>query len=82
MAVQQGCNWQDNFLNQLRKQKQEMTIYLMNGFQIKHAIIDTFDHYVIIVHTEGKEMMIYKHAISSITPSEPLLYKECTEQGE
>ncbi len=62
-------NIQDTVLNQLRKEKIPCAIRLTNGFQIKSAIVEGFDNFVILVSTEGeKQMMLYKHAISSLTP--------------
>jgi len=60
-------NLQDMFLNKLRRDDVPVTIHLTNGFQIKGKI-QSFDNFVIVVSTEGKQMMIYKHAMSSVTP--------------
>jgi host factor-I protein len=60
--------FQDLFLNQARKDHIPVTIHLVNGFQIR-GFIKGFDNYVIIVESEGKQMMLYKQAISTITPS-------------
>lgn len=58
---------QDAFLNQLRKERIPVTIHLMNGFQLR-GLIKGFDNFIILLENEGKQMMIYKHAISTITP--------------
>ena len=60
--------FQDIFLNQVRKDHIPVTIHLVNGFQIR-GLIKGFDNYVIIVESEGKQMMLYKQAVSTITPS-------------
>lgn len=60
---------QDTFLNKARKEKIAVTIHLMNGFQIK-GIIKGFDNFSILMDCDGKQMLIYKHAASTITPSE------------
>ncbi|MDR1619100.1 MAG: RNA chaperone Hfq [Clostridiales bacterium] len=66
-------NPQDRILNQLRKQKSPCVVHLTNGFQLKNAVIRGFDNFVVVIHTEeGRQMMIYKHAISSITMSQPI----------
>ncbi|ONI39807.1 RNA chaperone Hfq [Candidatus Epulonipiscium fishelsonii] len=59
---------QDLVLNKLRKEKILVTIFLTNGFQIK-GILKGFDNFVIIVDSEDKQQMLYKHAISTIVPS-------------
>lgn len=61
-------NLQDIFLNQVRKEHIPITIYLVNGFQIK-GMVKGFDSYIIVIESEGKQQMIYKHAISTIVPS-------------
>lgn len=63
--------FQDIFLNQVRRDHIPVTIHLVNGFQIR-GFIRGFDNYVIIVESEGKQMMLYKQAISTITPSRPV----------
>lgn len=61
-------NLQDMFLNQARKDKVIVVVYLTNGFQLK-GIVRGFDNYIVILETEGKQQMIFKHAISTIIPS-------------
>lgn len=60
-------NIQDHFLNHLRKDNVPVTVYLTNGFQIR-GLIRAFDNFTIIVDSEGRQQMIYKHAISTFTP--------------
>ncbi len=60
-------NLQDVFLNQARKEHIPVTIYITNGFQFK-GLVKGFDTYIVILETEGKQNLIYKHAISTITP--------------
>ena len=64
-------NLQDNFLNQVRKESIAVTIHLVNGFQIK-GTVRRFDNFVVMVDAMGKQQMIYKHAISTITPVQPV----------
>ena len=61
-------NLQDQFLNQLRKAHVPVTVFLMNGFQIR-CTVTWFDSFVVTVCAEGKQEMIYKHAISTIIPA-------------
>lgn len=60
-------NLQDLFLNDARKNKIPVTIFLTNGFQIK-GMVHGFDNFIIIVDSKDSQLMIYKHAISSISP--------------
>lgn len=60
-------NIQDNFLNQVRKDNIPVTIYLINGFQLK-GIVRGFDNFTLILDSDGKQQMVYKHAISTIAP--------------
>ena len=64
-------NLQDNFLNQVRKEGISVTIHLVNGFQIK-GTVRGFDNFIIMVDSLGKQQMIYKHAVSTITPAQPV----------
>ncbi len=71
---------QDNFLNSARKMHIQVTIHLTNGYQLK-GHVKGFDNYVVIFYSEGKQMMIYKHAISSVTPAEQIDYA-LDEEGD
>lgn len=64
-------NLQDAILNEMMKEKVPVTLFLMNGFQIR-GVITAFDSFVIVVVTDGKQQMFYKHAISTIAPIRPL----------
>lgn len=61
-------NLQDVFLNQVRKDKITVVVYLTNGFQLK-GIVRGFDNFIVILEAEGKQQMIYKHAISTVIPA-------------
>lgn len=61
-------NLQDNFLNQARKENVAITIHLLNGFQIK-GNVKGFDNFTVLIDVQGKQQMVYKHAISTITPA-------------
>ncbi|VBB05993.1 hfq: rna chaperone hfq [Lucifera butyrica] len=64
-------NLQDSFLNQVRKENVPVIIYLVNGFQLRGAV-KGFDNFTVIIENEGKQQLVYKHAISTITPFRPL----------
>ncbi|MBV7275074.1 RNA chaperone Hfq [Clostridium thailandense] len=65
-------NLQDIFLNSVRKDKISVTIHLVNGFQIK-GNVRGFDNFTVVLDCEGKQMVVYKHAISTITPAKPVV---------
>ncbi len=67
MAAKGAVNLQDFFLNQVRKDGIQTTVYLINGFQLK-GFVKGFDNFTVILESDGKQMLIYKHAISTITP--------------
>ena len=60
-------NLQDLFLNQARRTGLPVTVFLMNGFQMR-GIVTGFDAFTVIVESEGKQQMVYKHAISTVVP--------------
>jgi len=64
-------NIQDIFLNEIRKDKITVVIFLTNGFQLK-GIIRGFDSFVVMLDVEGKQQMIYKHAISTVIPAKEI----------
>lgn len=71
MVTKNQLNLQDAFLNQIRREKIPVTIYLVNGFQIK-GVIRGFDNFTAIIDQEGRQQMVYKHAISTIAPIKPI----------
>ena len=64
-------NLQDAILKEVRREKIPLTLFLMNGFQLR-GIVTGFDSFVVVLVAEGKQMMIYKHAISTLAPIRPL----------
>lgn len=68
-------NLQDTFLSKARRAGTLVTVFLMNGFQM-HGVIGGYDSFVVILDSEGKQQMIYKHAISTIIPMRPIELKE------
>ena len=62
---------QDAILSEVRRERIPLTLFLMNGFQLR-GIITGFDSFVVVLVTDGKQQMIYKHAISTLAPIRPL----------
>ncbi len=79
--MNKNLNLQDVFLNSARKDRVPVTIFLKNGFQFK-GLVKGFDAFTIILDTDGKQSLVYKHAVSTIVPARPisLLDNEETEQ--
>ncbi|HHX63183.1 MAG TPA: RNA chaperone Hfq [Epulopiscium sp.] len=65
-------NLQENLLNQLRKDKTIVTVFLTNGFQLK-GLVRGFDNFIVLVETDEKQQIIYKHAISTIIPASSIM---------
>ena len=74
-------NLQDVFLNQVRKDKTVITVFLVSGFQIK-GLVTGFDSYTVVLDCEGKQELIYKHAISTIIPAKPVNFMEAEKAQE
>lgn len=62
-----NINLQDVFLNQVRKDHIAVTIYLTNGFQLK-GMVKGFDNFTVVLESENKQQLVYKHAISTVSP--------------
>lgn len=75
-------NLQDAFLNGARKSKTPVTIHVTNGYQIKNALITGYDNFVVTVEADGTQMMIYKSAISTVTPSARISIHHNSEEQE
>ncbi|RYL92232.1 RNA chaperone Hfq [Sporolactobacillus sp. Y61] len=69
--MKQSINIQDTFLNQLRKDGIFVTVFLVSGFQLKGKV-KAFDNFTVLLDSEGKQQLIFKHAISTFTPSRPV----------
>ena len=65
--MKQPVNIQDQFLNQLRKEGIPVTVFLLNGFQIR-GYIKGFDNFTVLFESEGKQQLVFKHAISTFAP--------------
>ena len=75
-------NLQDAFLNGARKSKTPVTIHVTNGYQIKNALITGYDNFVVTVEADGVQMMIYKSAISTVTPNAMINIHHNSEEQE
>jgi host factor-I protein len=64
-------NLQDTFLNQVRKTKTSVTVFLMNGVKLQ-GIVTWFDNFCLLLRKDGISQMVYKHAISTIMPATPI----------
>ena len=64
-------NLQDVFLNAVRKQKSSLTIFLVNGVKLT-GVITSFDNFCVLLRREGSAQLVYKHAISTIMPAQPV----------
>ena len=64
-------NLQDAILKEVRRDKVPVTLFLMNGFQLR-GVIAGYDSFVVVLVSDGKQQMIYKHAISTLAPMKPL----------
>jgi host factor-I protein len=68
-------NMQETFLNSLRKNNTFVTVFLLNGFQLK-GLIKSYDNYTVLLESDGKQQLIYKHAISTYVPTKPVILKD------
>ncbi|PWU68796.1 MULTISPECIES: RNA chaperone Hfq [Gracilibacillus] len=66
--MSQSVNIQDQYLNQLRKERIPVTVFLTNGFQLR-GVVKAFDNFTVLLETEGKQQLIFKHAISTFSPA-------------
>ncbi len=81
MDMVKQLNLQDMFLNTLRKEKTEVTVFLTNGYQIK-GCVKGYDSFVVMMDLDGRQQMIYKHAISTIAPMHPVSFMTpCKEEN-
>ena len=69
--MQKTQNLQDQFLNQLRREKAVVTMFLMNGFQL-HGVVRGFDGFTVVLDSDGRQQLIYKHAISTVVTPRPI----------
>ena len=75
------ANLQDLFLLPARRARVSVTVFLVNGFQMR-GIVTGFDSFVVVLESDGKQQMLYKHAISTIVPVSPMDLRAADEQEE
>ena len=76
MAQEKTQNLQDAFLNHVRKQKTPLTVFLVNGVKLQ-GVITWFDNFCVLLRRDGMSQLVYKHAISTIMPGQPIsLFEE------
>ena len=69
--MQKKTNLQDLFLLRIRQDRLPVTLFLMNGFQMR-GYITGFDAFIVVLTSDGKQQIVYKHAISTIVPERPI----------
>ena len=75
-------NLQDTFLNHIRKNKVPVTVFLVNGVKL-HGIITWFDNFCVLLRRDGHSQLVYKHAISTVMPAQPVqLFEQSREDGD
>lgn len=75
--MQHPYNLQEQFLKAVRREQSLVTVFLMNGFQLR-GVVTGYDNYAVIIQSEGRQNMIYKHAISTISPAVSVSLREQT----
>jgi len=78
MASDNRQNLQDTFLNHVRKNKVSVTIFLVNGVKLQ-GIITWFDNFCVLLRRDGQSQLVYKHAISTVMPAQPIALYEPEE---
>lgn len=75
-------NLQDTFLNSVRKSKTPLTIFLVNGVKLQ-GVVSWFDNFCVLLRRDGQSQLVYKHAISTIMPAQPVqLYEPGEDEND
>ena len=75
-------NLQDTFLNSVRKSKMPLTIFLVNGVKLQ-GVVSWFDNFCVLLRRDGQSQLVYKHAISTIMPAQPVqLYEPAEDEND
>ncbi len=75
-------NLQDTFLNSVRRSKTPLTIFLVNGVKLQ-GVVTWFDNFCVLLRRDGQSQLVYKHAISTIMPSQPVqLYEPSVDEED
>ena len=78
MSQDKRQNLQDTFLNSVRKTKTPLTIFLVNGVKLQ-GIVTWFDNFCVLLRRDGQSQLVYKHAISTVMPSQPITLYEAED---
>ena len=78
MSSEKPQNLQDTFLNYIRKQKMPVTVFLVNGVKLQ-GVVTWFDSFCVLLRRDGHSQLVYKHAISTIMPAQPISLYEGEE---
>ncbi|MDD2993960.1 MAG: host factor-I protein [Clostridiales bacterium] len=76
-----NMNLQDLFLNTVRKERTPLTVYLLSGYQLR-GTVRGFDSFVVMLDCDGKQNMVYKHAISTIIPAKNVNFAADAQDDE
>ena len=81
-AVDKKQNLQDTFLNSVRRAKTPLTIFLINGVKLQ-GVVSWFDNFCVLLRRDGQSQLVYKHAISTIMPAQPVqLYEPAEDEND
>jgi host factor-I protein len=69
--MQKTMDLQEQFLQQVKRDRLGLTVFLMNGFQMR-GVVTGYDSFTVVLDCEGKQELVYKHAISTIIPARPV----------
>ena len=81
MSAEKKQNLQDTFLNSVRKTKTPLTIFLVNGVKLQ-GVVTWFDNFCVLLRRDGQSQLVYKHAISTIMPAQPVPMYEPSEDSD
>src|SRR5215831_10925658 len=82
MSVETKQNLQDTFLNSVRRAKTPLTIFLVNGVKLQ-GVVSWFDNFCVLLRRDGQSQLVYKHAISTIMPAQPVqLYEPGEDESD
>ena len=81
MTTEKKQNLQDTFLNSVRRSKTPLTIFLVNGVKLQ-GVVTWFDNFCVLLRRDGQSQLVYKHAISTIMPAQPVQLYEPPVESE
>ena len=81
MPTDKKQNLQDTFLNSVRRSKTPLTIFLVNGVKLQ-GVVTWFDNFCVLLRRDGQSQLVYKHAISTIMPAQPVQLYEPGADGD